>query len=378
MRAGLKKDKKYRERRQALANKLSGNRRKKKIDFIAVTSFPNLKYFFNYGGHSYERFCCGLINANGENSVLIVPKLDLGKTRESQTEDVFAWDDNEGYEGAFLKAGARIRVENSNPVVGCESSFSLSQMGQFKSVMRAKSYESIGDAISELRLVKSTDELSSIRDSAKRLSKSYRVIEELIRPGVTESQVAFEIMMTLEEKGLESTEPPLVQSGKNSAVPHSTPSKKKIERGDTVVVDASAPNSEGYFSDYTRTYVIGRASPRQKEVYEIVRRAQEEGIRVSKAGNAAGNVDIAARTVINKEGYGEYFVHRTGHGLGLEVHEAPYLKSGNTLRLSKGMVFTVEPGIYLPGKFGVRIEDDIALSDRPEDITRLSRELMEI
>jgi Xaa-Pro aminopeptidase len=205
------------------------------------------------------------------------------------------------------------------------------------------------------------------------------VLEHLIHPVKTESEIGLEIVKIMLEEGLEANEMPLVQSGPNSAIPHSTVGSRVLRIGDIVVVDASAPNKAGYYADFTRTYCLGRPNAKQKEVFATVKEAEAEGVKTATSGIGAQEIDLRARGVIERAGYGKYFVHRTGHGLGLEVHEPPYIREGNADALRVGMVFTVEPGIYLPGKFGVRIEDNIVLeNNKATNLTPMSHDLIEL
>jgi Xaa-Pro dipeptidase len=168
---------------------------------------------------------------------------------------------------------------------------------------------------------------------------------------------------------------PIVVAGPNAASPHATPSDRPIGAGETIVVDCGATVG-GYVADITRTFAIGALEPELARVYEAVRVANEAGRAAAGPGVPAEEVDRAARAVIEEAGYGEYFFHRTGHGLGLEVHEPPYIVAGNERSLEPGMTFTVEPGVYLPGRGGVRIEDDVVVtSGGAESMTIFSREL---
>ncbi len=338
----------------------------------------NLRYFFNYAGHSFERFCCGLVSQDGLRSALVIPKLDVGKSEKSSVDNVFPWTDNEGYRNALIQAVNSVNGNHSRKIA-CEEALRLGQMEQFREALRVQDFVPITSEIASLRLIKNDDEISSIKDCAKKLAKAYKAIPEIVKEGMSESEVAFEIMKILSEQHLENSEPPLIQSGTNSAIPHSTPSAKKIHKGEILIVDASCPNEDGYFADFTRTYSIGKASQKQREIYVIIRNAQETGAKTAKKGTPAEEVDRATRSVIEKAGFGKYFFHRTGHGLGLEVHEEPYIREGNDSKLESGMVFTVEPGIYIAGEFGVRIEDNIIVGrSKSENITALDHELIEI
>jgi Xaa-Pro dipeptidase len=170
----------------------------------------------------------------------------------------------------------------------------------------------------------------------------------------------------------------IVVGGPNSADPHAEPSERALQHGELLTIDCGVTR-DGYLSDITRTFVLTKAKAEVVALYETVRRANEAGRRAVKAGVPAQLVDRAARSVIAQAGYAEYFVHRTGHGLGMEVHEPPYIVEGNSQRLQAGMVFTVEPGVYLPGIGGVRIEDNVVVTaDGSECLTSFPRELMVI
>jgi Xaa-Pro dipeptidase len=192
-------------------------------------------------------------------------------------------------------------------------------------------------------------------------------MEELeLAPGVSERQAAARIYLALYEAGL-SPGPILVQFGPNTALPHQEPTDKRLRRGDAVVIDVSAAY-QGYFGDLTKSFFYGEAPEEYKAVYAAVEEAQRAALQSARPGASAGEVDRAARSVIETRGYGPYFIHRTGHGLGLEIHEAPDVSPGSRDVLKPGAVFTIEPGIYLPGKFGVRLEIDVHITDQGAEV----------
>ena len=193
---------------------------------------------------------------------------------------------------------------------------------------------------------------------------------------MTEKQVAALLKVEmLRAGGEEMSFSPIVVAGPNSASPHATPGDRPIQPGDLIVVDCGVTVG-GYAADITRTFVVGELEPEMAHVYEVVRAANAAGRAAVGPGVPAEEVDWAARAVIEEAGYGEYFIHRTGHGLGLEVHEPPYIVAGNGRLLQPGMTFTVEPGIYLPGRGGVRIEDDVVVTPSGvESLTTFPREL---
>ena len=206
-------------------------------------------------------------------------------------------------------------------------------------------------------MIKTPDEILRIMKAAAMGDMCFSYILEFIRPGMTEIEVADEIERFLFGLGAEGLSfPTICVSGINTTQPHGEPSDKVIEEGDFVTMDFGAV-VEGYCGDMTRTIGIGGLSEKQKEVYDIVLRAQLAGLTACKAGVRCSHVDRVCRSIIEEAGYGEYFVHGTGHGVGTEVHEAPVLNAGSEETLDTFMPVTVEPGIYIPDEFGVRIED---------------------
>ena len=240
-------------------------------------------------------------------------------------------------------------------------------------------FASITQTISDQRLIKSEEEVEAIRLSAVKLGKAYDKIPEILKAGKSEIEVAFDIKKELGELGVSDVDFCGVQSGPNSSVPHSLTSERKLSDGDMVVIDTSCVDESGYFADFTRTFSIGATTDEKKAVYDVVKEAQSTGVKASGPNIPPKKIDSEVRSIIKKAGYGEYFIHRTGHGLGLEVHEAPWIADSNSTKLKPGMVFTVEPGIYIPGKFGVRIEDNVVLNSTGcEDLTNVTHDLIEI
>ncbi len=210
--------------------------------------------------------------------------------------------------------------------------------------------------------VKDDDEISFLKTAVEITDKVFDEILPLLVPGVTENKIAATMSYKFKEYGADGDSyDPIVASGWRSALPHATPTNKKLEKGDFVVMDFGALYN-GYHADMTRTVVIGKATNRQKDIYNIVSESQLAGIKKAKAGITGAEVDWACRSIIEKAGYGQYFTHSTGHGLGLEVHTIPRLSSANKDKLIENYVVTIEPGIYIPKLGGVRIEDDCLLT----------------
>ena len=235
----------------------------------------------------------------------------------------------------------------------------------------------LNEGVEKLRRVKSDDELGIIRRGAEKLDLAFKWLQETIRPGMVERDLAVELEIYLLRQG--AVRPSfnfIVASGERGALPHGVASGKAMQRGELVTVDYGAV-FENYATDITRNFMLGIPDDRHKEIYEIVAHAQSVAVDAVKPGLKGQEIDQVARDIIKEAGYGEYFGHGLGHGIGLETHEQPALTPKNEIILEPGMVITIEPGIYLPDWGGVRIEDMVLVTDRgAERLTRSSRELV--
>lgn len=237
--------------------------------------------------------------------------------------------------------------------------------------------KAITGSVESLRLVKSDEELSCIKKAVQRAENAFRKLQSSIKPGITELKLALKFEEFLKKEGCKKIPfEVIVASGLMSALPHAKPSNKIIKKGDLIVFDWGG-ECNGYYSDMTRTVLLkGGDTTKQKELYYTVLEAQSRAIKAVKAGIKAAEIDRAARSYIKEQGYGEKFGHGTGHGIGLAVHERPYISWKSRDMIGQGMVFTIEPGIYLPGFGGVRIEDMVAVrKNGAERLTKLSRRL---
>lgn len=236
------------------------------------------------------------------------------------------------------------------------------------------------DSVSKLRMYKDQNELSAMRKAVDIAQKALMAALPQVKIGLTEQEIAIELTLQLLRAGCDTQVPfaPIVSSGPNAANPHATPSDRKLSPGDLLVIDWGA-SYEGYISDITRTFAIGKLEAEYEQICKVVLEANSAGRMSTKPGIPIEVVDKAARAVIEAAGYGKFFTHRTGHGIGMEGHEDPYIRSGNLMLLEPGMTFTIEPGIYLPGKNGVRIEDDVVITQSGvECLTSLPRELHQL
>jgi len=255
----------------------------------------------------------------------------------------------------------------------------LAQRDSLAEKLNGVELTAVKEIVAPLRMVKDAEELARIRAACALVDDAFQWLLEFVRPGRTEREVAIELEYRLKRAGSEKDAfDTIVASGYRSAMPHGRASEKVLEAGDFVTIDFGA-RVEGYHSDLTRTVVLGRATDRQREVYETVLAANRAGVGAIRAGMEGKEVDAVARAVIEAAGLGEHFGHGLGHGLGLHVHDHPAFGKTSTVTLQAGMVATVEPGIYLEGWGGVRIEDDVLVTeDGCEVLTHAPRKLFEL
>ena len=330
------------------------------ISGFVISTTPNLRYYAGLSVIAAERFVGTVIPLDSE-PVTIVPELERESLKDQRLPfmNILTYTDAEGPRVALERAlrGADL----ARGTLGIEGFLPYKF---FVAISRAVPKAKLKDTSSillDLRLVKTRDEREIMRAAAEAVRKGIDAGIEAVKVGATELEVSFEIEREIKELGCEAVPYCLVLTGKNSVYVHGITSRTRIQKGDALIIDVAATR-EGYFADLTRTIFVGSATATQRKVYETVHKAQEKAIRSVRPGIPACKVDRAARGIIEHAGYGKYFVHRTGHGLGLEVHEDPSLAEHCTTMLRAGMTFTVEPGIYLPHKYGVRIEDDIAVT----------------
>ena len=242
------------------------------------------------------------------------------------------------------------------------------------------SYIQSNASVAKLRMYKDESELSSMRKAVEIAQSALYATLPQVKIGMTERQLAAELTLQLFKAGCdpELHFTPIVSTGPNAANPHATPTDRRLSPGDLLVIDWGA-NYAGYASDITRTFAISKVDTEYEKIHNIVLEANQAGRASARPGVAAEAVDKAARDVIEASGYGNYFTHRTGHGIGLEGHEDPYIRVGSPMLLEPGMTFTVEPGIYLPGRNGVRIEDDVVITETgAESLTNFPREIQQL
>ena len=350
------------------------------VDLLLVTPGTDLRYLLDADGASHERLTCLVLPAAGHRAppALVVPRLEApgwaGLPLADLGVEVVTWNDGEDpYLLVSDLAGGptRLAVADAMPAAHV---FGL------RDALPEAAQTLAGPIVSELRMRKDTAEVEQLRAAGAAIDRVHARMGEFLKAGRTEAQVGADIAAAIVEEGHTAAAFVIVGSGPNGASPHHDVSDRVIESGDVVVVDIGGPLPSGYYSDSTRTYAVGAEPPaRVQEAYAALQDAQERAVAAVRPGVPAELVDAVARARLTDAGLGERFLHRTGHGIGLDVHEDPYIVGGNTTTLEPGMAFSVEPGIYLDGDWGARIEDIVVVTDdgcarlntRPRDLVVL-------
>jgi Xaa-Pro dipeptidase len=347
------------------------------LDAVAITPGPNMLYLTGLHFHVMERPTVVLFTPDSPPAI-ILPELETGKISSLPYDlRAFPYSENPAtWPDAFQKAIQATGLDGLT--IGVEPKrMRYLELGYLQAAAPRAHFVSAEKTLSRLRLEKDDNEADAIRKAVAIAQNGFLEAIKQVKAGMTELELAAELAIQLLRAGSATDLPfqPIIAGGPNGANPHAAPTDRKLEKGDLVVVDWGA-TYDGYYSDITRTLAIGIPEAELYRIAAVVKEANAAGRAAGRPGVPAGDVDRAARAVIEKAGYGPYFTHRTGHGLGMEEHEEPYMFGENGALLTPGMVYTVEPGIYLPGRAGVRIEDDVlvtadgsqSLSDLPRDL----------
>ena len=348
------------------------------LDAIALVPGSNFRRLFDRDFHLMERPLVIIIPAQGE-PVAIVPNLEMASFEKIAFDGpVFDWRDEVGYADAFLKAA------NALPQLAKSSRFGLEaqRMRVFEQMALGKVFPAAGfvDAhqeISSIRLIKTKQEVSLLKKAIEISEAALEATLAQVRTGQTEKQIEAILLNQLFAHGAEGLSfDPIVAAGDNSAQPHaSARSDYAVQKGDALLIDFGA-SWQGFNADITRTFFIEEVTDHDRQFYDTVLVANAKAKQAVKNGCTAHDVDDAAQLVLENSPFAQFTRHKTGHGLGLDVHEAPHIMRGNDQPLEPGMVFTIEPGLYQAGKIGVRIEDDVLMTqDGIDCLTTFSREL---
>ena len=353
-----------RERRKKLLNFA------KKIDGDTLVTFEpeNLFYLTGFWGEAI-----GILEKGGNTSI-IAPELEVGRAKEESVDcDVLT-----GERGIGLISTLISKIKKTKPVTDCND-FSVMQSLK-KSLPKIKSST---DPFYRSRIIKDENEIKILKKGSKIIDEMFEICSKKMKIGQKESELQAILMSYAMEQqmfdtGYKSTLNPLIiAGGPNGALPHAQVTQRKFKKGDLVVVDLTL-RYKGYVSDSTRTFAVGKISQKEQEAYEIVKESQRLGLKSVKPNVDCKDVDLACRKFIEDKGFGKFFIHSTGHGIGLEVHEVPTISYRSETKLGKNMAITVEPGIYIPNKFGIRIEDSLIVKNKPMVMHKFTKNLVTV
>jgi len=349
------------------------------MNAIAIPAGPNLVYFTGLHFHVSERPAVLLVS-EAQQPIFIFPGFEVEKVEQADISlELYPYGETRKEWGKTFQNAIAAAYQPGNIVMGVEpAAMRFLEMDLIRSSDKTITFTSAGDIIATIRACKDTCEIDHIQEAIKIAENALKRTLPTIQTGVTEKEIANQLVVNLLREGSDPNLPffPIVASGPNSANPHATPSNRELSTGDVVIIDWGA-RFEGYISDITRTFAIDNISPELQKIYEIVKKANKNARIIKSKALSGKKIDQAARELIDNAGYGTAFLHRTGHGYGLEAHEPPYIASDNTRSIQPGMTFTIEPGIYLSGIGGVRIEDDIVARKKElETLTTLDRDLI--
>ncbi|GAA1908116.1 M24 family metallopeptidase [Streptantibioticus ferralitis] len=331
------------------------------LDALLVSPGADLRYLTGYQALPLERLTCLVCPADGD-PVLVVPALEKAAAEASPVGglgiEIIGWAETED---PYALVADRLPVGSKR--IAVDNHMWAEKVLAFRAALPHAEQGLAGDVLRELRMRKSPAEVAALRRAGAAIDRVHRRIGEWLVPGRTEREVARDIAEAIIEAGHATCDFVIVAAGPDGASPHHEVSDRVIRTGDPVVVDIGGTTADGYCSDSTRTYAVGEPHPEFRELYAVLQRAQQAQTEAVRPRLTAQELDAIGRDIIEAAGYGEHFVHRTGHGIGLETHEEPYIVAGSERPLEPGMAFSIEPGIYLPGRFGARIEDIVVVTE---------------
>ena len=350
---------------------------KRGVDCVAVMPGANMIYLTGLPFHLMERATVAFFPMHGRPA-LVLPALEATKPASGPVKidwQLFPWSDEGGPVAAFAAASKALALPGKTLAVE-ELVMRVHELRLTEASAPGMRLADAGPLLASLRMRKDKAEIARMRQAVAITEAALETALAKIHIGMTEREIANELVLEMLRGGAESLPfEPIVLTGPNSALPHGVQGDRQLQSGDLLLFDFGL-SMGGYASDITRTFAVGNVGDELRQAYDVVKRANEAGRKAARPGVEIQEVDRAARKVVADAGLGQYFTHRTGHGLGLEAHEPPFACEGDTTVLEPGMTFTVEPGVYLPGKGGVRVEDDVVITaDGSESLTTFDREL---
>ena len=348
--------------------KLLQNTKKIGCDTLVAFEPENLYYLTGFWGEAI-----GILEKGGTTTI-IAPELEVGRAKEECDNcEVITGERGVGLISSLIK-----KIKKNKVCTDCNDYSTVTSLK--KSIQNLKSST---EPFQNSRIIKDENEIKLLKKGSKIIDEMFELCSKKMKIGQKESELQAILMSYAMEQqmfdtGYKSTLNPLIiAGGPNGALPHAQVTQRKFKNGDLVVVDLTL-RYKGYVSDSTRTFAVGKISEKEKNVYEIVKESQRIGLKSVKPKVSCKDVDLSCRKFIEDNNYGKFFIHSTGHGIGLEVHEAPAISYRSETNLEKNMAITVEPGIYIPNKFGIRIEDSLIVKDKPVVLHKFTKDLVTI
>lgn len=323
------------------------------ISTLLITPGPNLRYLTGYKAKNLERLTCLILKVD-ENPRMIVPELEKLAALEAGIESleikIDTWNEKENpYE--------KLQNCETSEIIAVDSQMNASKVLEFQHLLNKAKFVDAKSVMDELRSIKSEWEIEQLVIAGKYIDSVHNKIKDIVVIGETEKQLAKKISNLILEQGHETVDFAIIAAGKNSASPHHEPGKNTIKQNDVLLVDIGGTTPTGYCSDSTRMYVVGKCEKQFEDFYEILKDAQQTVIDSISVVQTCEELDQIGREYLDKNKIGQLFIHRTGHGIGMETHEEPYIVQGNKKTIHSGNAFSVEPGFYIENKYGARIED---------------------
>lgn len=344
------------------------------IDAILIGPSKDLEYITGFLSQEDERFQGLFILRNGQY-FYIAPKLNAEEMEHilEKSIKIYSWDDGEGFVNSIK--GALIENDLLQKKIAVNSGIRGTDLLEMIEIFRGEFVNGV-PIIEDSRVIKTKEEIAHLKKAGRMADEVMEALTSFIKPGMKEKDIKKKIIELFLAKGSEAAFEPIVASGPNSSKPHYNQDERRIQEKDVIILDLGC-RYKGCCSDISRTFFIGEATEEEKQIYQIVLEANQAGKEAVKEEVTAAYIDRQARSIIHKAGYGEYFFNRVGHGIGFSVHEAPYIREGNPQIIKKGMAFSIEPGIYLPGKFGIRVEDIVVVGEEgPEVMNDFERNII--
>ena len=345
------------------------------IDLVYQDDPTSVAYFTGFESNPHERILAYIVSQ--KNHFLFVPSLEENEAREqSHIKNIYSYTDDEN-PWTIIQRKSEKMSDTLNVIAIDEKSLTVDRYFHLQNHLNTESFIDISHFIEKMRLVKTEDEIAKMRIAGRLADEALEIGRHLLKEGVTEQEIAAEIDMEMKKRGVSAMSfTTLVLFGDHAASPHGTPGNRKLQKNELVLFDLGVL-IDGYASDVTRMVAFGEPSQREKDLYAIVLKAKETAQAAVKPGVRAGDLDLIAREVIEDAGYGEYFTHRLGHGIGKTAHEFPSINSSNNTILEEGMCFSIEPGIYIENELGIRFEDCVYVTeDSCQSFTKTTKELI--